>query len=383
VAWNESGNGKNPWNNKKPEDEGPPDLEEILKQWKDKLDDLLGGKGSGRKDWHKDDGGDGNPQSLWFIIIIALLVWGLFGFYIIQPAEKGVETRFGKYTQTTNQGLNWHIPFPIEAVHTVNVAQIRTATHKAIMLTQDENIVEIELVVQYQVEEASDYLFNVQDPDDTLLQATESALREVVGMSEMDTVLTSGRDKIATKTEHLVQEILRRYKAGLKVNSVNMQNAQPPAAVQAAFEDVIKAREDEERHKNKAQAYANEIKQKAGGTADRLLEEAQGYKAQVVERATGETQRFISILEEYKKAPDIMRQRLYLETIESVLSNTSKILVDVKDSNNIMLLPLDGLLNKSQSSVEVQPEHSPQSIAIPQSLPNNRSRDNARNRGTR
>jgi len=373
MAWNESGNGKNPWNNKKPDDEGPPDLEEILAKWKEKLDDLLGGggKGSGRKDWHKDNN-DENPRNLWIIIVIVLLVWGLFGLYIIQPAEKGVEVRFGEYTRTTNQGLNWHIPYPIETVYKVNVEQIRTATHKAIMLTQDENIVEIELVVQYRVEEASDYLFNVQDPDDTLLQATESALREVVGTSKMDTVLTSGRDEISIKTKLLVQEILNRYKAG-----------QPPEAVQASFEDVIKAREDEERHKNKAQAYANEIKQRAGGTADRLLEEAQGYKAQVVERATGETQRFISVLREYEKAPDIMRQRLYLETMESVLSSTSKVLIDVKDSNNIMLLPLDNLLNKSHTPIVIQTEDSPKDLPLPQRLPSERSRDNSRNRGSR
>jgi membrane protease subunit HflK len=390
MAWNESGNGKNPWNNKKPEGEGPPDLEEILKKWKEKLSHFFKSKNSEKK-WQgqseqSSNEGNENHQSLWFIVIIALLIWSLFGFYIVQPAEQGVETRFGEYTTTTNQGLNWYIPYPIEKVEKVNVEQIRTATHKAIMLTKDENIVEIELIVQYRVGEAGDYLFNVQDPDDTLLQATESALREVVGTSEMDKVLTSGRDEISIRTKALIQDILNRYRVGLEVISVNMQNAQPPEAVQSAFEDVIKAREDEERHKNKAQAYANEIKQRAGGTSDRLREEALAYKSQIVERAKGETQRFISILREYEKAPDIMRQRLYLDTMESVLSNTSKILVDVRENNNILLLPLDKLLHAKEPPISapvVQSTDSTKNSPIPQNLPSERSRDDARNRGTR
>lgn len=236
--------------------------------------------------------------------------------------------------------------------------QVRAVNHKALMLTQDENIVEIELVVQYRVIEAKDYLFNVRDPDSTLQQATESALREIVGTSKMDAVLTSERTRVAADTKVLIQDIVDRYQTGLMVVGVNMQNAQPPAAVQAAFADVIKAREDEERSKNKAHAYSNEIIEKAGGIASRLREEAQAYKAQVVERAEGETKRFLSVLMEYEKAPEITRQRLYLETMESVLSNTSKVVVDIQSGNNLMVLPLDRMLGTAtsgQSSSKMMP----------------------------
>ncbi len=353
MAWNEPGNnGKDPWDRKKKE-QGPPDLDDIVQKVQDKIGGLFGGSGSG--DNKNNAGNDGDDADLgWgviiFLFIVGLGIWCAFGFYTIQPAEMGVVTQFGKYDRTTLQGLNWHLPYPIEEVQKVNVEHVRALNHRALMLTQDENIVAIALVVQYRVkdskEAAKDYLFNVKGPDETLRQATESALREVVGTSNMNGVLTSERDRVAADTKKIIQDIVDRYKTGLKVISVNMQNAQPPEAVQGAFADVIKAREDEERSKNKAQAYSNEVIERAGGFSDQLREESEAYKAKVVAAAVGETQRFLSILTEYEKAPKITRQRLYLESIESVLSNTSKVMVDVNGGNNLMVLPLEKLLGQ-------------------------------------
>lgn len=391
MAWNEpSGNGnKDPWGHRRNE-QGPPDLDEIFKKWQEKLKRLFGGKFSGSNS----SGGDVNLGGVFAVLVLILLVWSAFGFYTVQPAEQGVETYFGSYTRTTQQGLHWHIPYPIEAVQKINVEQMRAVTHKALMLTQDENMVEIELVVQYNIKPdgAKDYLFKVNSPDNTLHQATESALREVIGNGKMDEVLTGQRDRVASDTKKSLQNILDRYETGLQVASVNMQNAQPPEAVQDAFADVIKAREDEERIKNKAQAYANEINQQAGGYAEKLRQEAQAYKAQVTARAEGETQRFISILNEYNKAPEITRKRIYLESMETVMSNTSKVLMDSKNGNNLMYLPLDRLGNNANLTQLPQPPNPvPQAPALaaptnnsPSTAPaDERSRDDARSRGVR
>jgi len=383
MAWNEpGGNGKDPWGHRKKE-QGPPDLDEVIKKMQEKLNGLFGGGG---------DNGDGNEKqglsasTIAFFLILAIAIWLLFGVYVIQPAEQGVVTQFGRYDRTSEQGLNWHLPYPIERVQKVNVEQVRAVNHRALMLTQDENIIEIGLVVQYRVTDAKNYLFNVRDPDGTLHQATESALREIVGRSKMDAVLTSERTRIADETKALIQTIVERYKTGLTVTSVNMQNAQPPEAVQAAFADVIKAREDEERSKNKAHAYANEVVEKARGTSDRLREEAQAYKAQVIARAEGETKRFLSVLGEYQKAPAITRQRLYIESMESVLSNTSKIMIDIKSGNNLMVLPLNQILEAQQNATGIKNPvlvNNPanQNNLIP-SQPNNIDND-ARRRGGR
>lgn len=347
MAWNEPGkDGKDPWGRRP--NQGPPDLDEVLDQIKEKLNQLFGGKG-GSSSKEPSSRNDFSFSKLLPFIVLGILAWGASGFYIVQPAFQGVETRFGQYTQTTGQGLNWHFPYPIEDVTKINVEELRALRHKAVMLTQDENIVEVELVVQYQVGDAKDYLFNVENPDNTLHHATESALREVVGNSKMDDVLTSGRDVVAQNTKVSTQEILNRYKAGLVVRSVNMQNAQPPEEVQGAFADVIKAREDEERSKNKADAYRNEIVQKAGGGADKTTQEAEAYRAQVIEHALGETRRFNSVLAEYKKAPEITRQRMYLETVENVLQHTSKVVVDTKQSNPLLVLPTDKLFGSDIS----------------------------------
>lgn len=350
MAWNKPGdNGsKDPWGRKN--EQGPPDLEELVKKMQDKLANLFSG-----------GGGNGNDSEgfswsfLGFIVIVFLMIWSLFGIYTVQPAEQGVVTRFGRFDRITQDGLNWHLPSPIERVQKVNVEQVRAVNHKALMLTKDENIVEIELVIQYRVINIKEYLFKVSDPDNTLLQATESALREIVGTSKMDAVLTSERERVALETKDLIQDIIDRYQTGLKVSSVNMQNAQPPTAVQAAFADVIKAREDQVRSQNKAQAYKNEVIENARGVADRLRQEAQAYKAQVTAHAEGETKRFLSILTEYQRAPSITRQRLYFESMESVLSNTSKVMVDVQSGNNLLVLPLNQLLGPTTTPLTRRP----------------------------
>ncbi len=345
MAWNQpGGNGNN--------EQRPPDLDEVFEKIQSKMGSIFGNGNGNEPDGN--GGGSLSWSAIGFLAVIFLLVWSLFGFYTIQPAELGVVTQFGKYKETTEQGLNWHIPYPIETVQKVNVEQVQAINHRALMLTKDENIVVIELVVQYRIKNAENYLFKVDDPEDTLRQATESALREIVGSSKMDDVLTSERTRVAMETKQVIQAIIDPYEVGLTVTSVNMQNAQPPAAVQAAFADVIKAREDEERSKNKANAYANGVIEKAKGTVDRLVEEAEAYKAQVTAKSLGDTQRFLSVLTAYEKAPDITRQRLYIETMESVFSKTSKIMIDIKSGNNLMVLPLDKLLGK-QASIATNP----------------------------
>ncbi|BAP56689.1 HflK protein [Thioploca ingrica] len=385
MAWNEpGGNGsKDPWGHRKNE-QGPPDLDEVIKKMRDKLGGWFGGNPN------RPIGGSGDNLSGLTVTILmgALLgIWLLFGFYIVQPAERGVVTRFGRYQQTTDQGLHWHLPYPIEDVQKIDVQQVRAINHKALMLTEDENIVEIELVVQYQVGEnetdAKNYLFNVLEPDNTLHQATESALREIVGSSNMDAVLTNERDRVTADATKLIQTIVNNYQTGLKVISVNMQNAQPPEAVQSAFADVIKAREDEERSKNKAQTYKNGVVEQAGGTAGKLIEEAKAYKSMVVAHAQGETQRFAKILTEYEKAPTITRQRLYLEAMEAVLDNTSKVLVDIPGNNNLMVLPLDKILTSSQltEAAKLTPTL-PSTTNMPSQSENNKEND-PRSRGER
>jgi len=353
MAWNEPGgnDNKDPWGHRKKEEPGPPDLEELVQKMQDKLGSWFGGEGGSSKP--PESGGE-TSLSWTFLFIIAfflLIIWGLFGLFMVQPAEQGLVMRFNAFQRVSSPGLNWHIPYPIERVEKINIEQVQAVSHKAIMLTQDENIVEIELVVQYRVKDAKDYLFNVRDPDHTLQQATESALREIIGTNKMDEVLTSKRDEVAMQTKAVIQIIVDRYSTGLHVTSVNMQNAQPPKEVQEAFADVIKAREDEEQYKNKAEAYSNEVKERAGGASDKLRQEAQAYKAQVVAHAEGETKRFLSVLTEYEKAPEITRHRLYLETMETVLANTRKIMINTPSNNNLMVFPLDRLLGETSSGL--------------------------------
>jgi len=352
MAWNEPGGGdNNPWGAGSRKDASrPPDLDDIFR----KLKQSLGGFGGKR------GGGAGMRSPIPLIIGIIFAVWLASGIYIVDPAERGVELSFGKYTETTLPGPHWHIPYPIETVEVVNVAQIRNVEigfrsgasargsasaprvpAESLMLTKDENIVDIKLAVQYRVKDAREYLFNVIDPDATLAQATESAVRETIGKSSLDFVLTEGRAEVMTRTEDVLQTVLDRYGSGLEVTSVNLQDAQPPEEVQAAFEDVIKSREDEQRLRNEAETYANDIIPRARGAAQRQIEESSAYKSRVVEQAFGEGSRFTQVLAEYRKAPAVTRERLYLDAMEQVLASTGKVMVDVKGSSNLLYLPLD------------------------------------------
>lgn len=368
MAWNEPGGSKDkdPWGNKRKDEQGPPDLDEIVRKMQDKLGGLFGGKkGGGGGD--KLSPGKGGAAGMGIIILVLVGGWLLYDMvHIIQPAERGVVLRFGQYVNTMQPGLNATWPRPIAIVERVDVAQIRnveigyrsssggritkssTVPSEALMLTRDENIVDVQFAIQYNIKAARDYLFNVRDPDLTLRQATESAVREVVGKSDMDFVLTEGRGEIVNRVQTLIQDILDRYKAGLMVTSVNMQDAQPPEQVQSAFDDAVKAREDRQRKINEAEAYSNDILPKARGGAARQIEEANAYKAQVVAKAEGEAQRFERILTEYQKAPEVTRQRLYLEMMEQVLSSSSKVIVDVEGGNSLMFLPLDKMIQGGQ-----------------------------------
>jgi len=340
MAWNEPGGGnKDPWGGKGG-NEGPPDLDEMARKMREKMNAFFGGRGgksggSGR--------GGGIPINLGLIAVVAVLAWGLSGIYIVQPAERGVVLRLGEYNATTGPGPHWYMR-GLETVDKVDVDNLRTVSHRAKMLTRDENIIQVELAVQYQVRDAKEYLFQVRDPDYTLQEATESALREVVGSMSMDEFLSGGRGVIVQRTKDLTQAILDKYKAGLILTSVNLQDPQPPEEVQGAFEDAIKAQEDEVRYKNQAEAYALDILPKARGDATRKREAALAYREQIVAKAEGEASRFSQTLVEYEKAPEITRKRLYLDTMEYVFANSSKVVMAVKDGNNLMYIPLDKLM---------------------------------------
>ncbi len=353
MAWNEPGGSgdKDPWGGRNDE-QGPPDLDEVVRKLQNKLGGLFGGKGGGNS-------GTPSGSSIGFggistVVIVAILAWALSGIYIIEEGTRGVVTQFGAYKETTMPGPHWYPRF-IQRVEKVNVENVRSIelgvrSEESLMLTQDENIVDVKFAIQYQVGDARDYLFNVVDPDETMRQAMESAVREIIGKSEMDFVITGGRSEVVSRSQQLIQEILDQYKTGLVVSQLTMQDAQAPQQVQDAFADAVKAREDEQRLKNEAEAYSNDVLPKARGSAARILEEASAYKDQVIAEAEGETSRFLSILKEYRKAPEVTRKRLYIDTIESVLHQSSKVVVDTKGNNNLLYLPLDKLMERSGES---------------------------------
>jgi len=337
MAWNEpGGNKKDPWGGGG--NDSPPDLDELARKMRDRMNKFFGGKGGGT-------GRTGGGKSLSFglIAIVAILAWLLSGIYLIQPAERGVVLRLGEFDRITEPGPHWYLR-GIESVDKVDVDNLRTVSHRAKMLTRDENIIQVEVAVQYQVRDAQEYLFQVRDPDYTLQEAAESALREVIGGISMDEFLSGGRGAIVQQTKELTQAILDKYKAGLILTSVNLQDPQPPEEVQGAFEDAIKAQEDEVRYKNQAQAYALDILPKARGDATRMREAAMAYRDQVVAGAEGQASRFTQTRMEYEKAPEITRKRMYLETMEYVLGNTSKVIMQVEGGNNLMYIPLDKLM---------------------------------------
>ena len=339
MPWNQSNGERDPWRPGAGAGGGPPDLFELFRK-------TFGGRGGG--------GGKISSLNVGLIVALVVAIWLFSGIYIVSEGQRGVELRFGAYSETTLPGPHWHIPYPIETVEEVDIDRIRSATNKSPMLTQDENIVEVELAVQYRVKDASDYLFNVRLPDvgedfrdqsvGTLFQVMESALREVVGKSRMDFVLGEGRAEIAARIKLLMQQVLDQYRSGLEVVTVNLQQSQPPEAVQGAFADAIKAREDEIRFINEAEAYSNGIIPQARGEAARMMQEATAYRERVTANSEGEAQRFLKLYGEYRKAPEVTRKRLYLQAMQSVLSRSNKVMVDVKGSNNIFYLPLDRLM---------------------------------------
>jgi membrane protease subunit HflK len=277
---------------------------------------------------------------------ILFVVWLASGIYIVEPAERGVEMRFGAYSEVTQPGPHWHIPYPIEEVVEVNVDELSSFRHKAEMLTKDENIVDVELTVQSRIQDAADYLFQDQSPEKTLRDVTETVVRETIGQSNLDFILTEGRGAVAQTIKERTQGLLNQYKTGLEVTSVNMQPAKPPDQVKDAFDDAIKAREDKERLENKAEAYANEVLPRARGEAARVVADANAYRDRVVAEAEGETSRFLAVLAEYQKAPAVTRERLYLDAVQEVLGAASLVLLDVKGGNNLMYLPLDRIIKQ-------------------------------------
>ena len=368
MAWNQpDGNGdRDPWGNRGRQ-QGPPDLDEILRKlqsqwgrifgWRPTGGGRSGGGGSGR------GFGRGGFLGAGLVAIVLIAAWWLAGIWIIQEPEKGVVLRFGAHHRTMDPGFNW-APYFIDSVDTVNVDRIRNAEigfrnqgssvaavpREALMLTEDENIVDLQFAVQYRVKDPAQFLFENSEPEIALRQATESAVREIVGRSKMDFVLTEGRGAVAAETQGLIQEILDRYRTGLRVMSVNMQNAQPPTQVQDAFLDAIKAREDQERIINEAKAYQADVVPKARGEANAILAQSQAYQQRVEAIALGDASRFEQVLRAYRTAPEITRDRLYLEAVESVLAHTTKVLVDIPEGNNIMYLPLDQIIRSRAGS---------------------------------
>lgn len=342
MAWNEPGGGNNnprdPWGGG---DQGPPDLDEALKKLQEKLGGIFGGGGS------SSGGGAGISFTVVFALLaLALAIWGLMGFYQVDQQERGVVLRFGKYYDTVQPGLQWNPPV-IDEVTLVNTTKVRAASFTEIMLTKDENIVEVRLSVQYVINDPEKFVLKVRDPERSLQHASQSALRHVVGDSSMDLVLTTGRAQIGTDVNTRLQEYLDLYETGIMVSKVTVDESKPPGPVQAAFDDVIKAREDEERVKNEAQAYANGIVPEARGAAARQIEEANAHKERVIANAEGEAERFTLLLAEYRKAPEVTRERLYLDAVQEVFAKTNKVMVDVEGGNNVMYLPLDKLSTQS------------------------------------
>ncbi|MBI2959601.1 MAG: FtsH protease activity modulator HflK [Betaproteobacteria bacterium] len=375
--------------------EGPPDLEEMWRNFNQKLNNLFGRRR------RAGGGAPGEPPSLkqvgggvGLLIGLVLVLWLASGFYIVVEGQRGVVLTFGKFTEVTDAGLRWRLPYPVQTNEIVDLSGVRTVEigyrnnvktkvlRESLMLSDDENIIDIQFAVQYILKDPMDYLFNNRRPEDTVMQAAETAFREIVGKSKMDFVLYEGREQIAVDSQKAMQDLLDRYKTGVLISKVTMQNAQPPEQVQAAFDDAVRAKQDLERQRNEGQAYYNDVVPKARGTAARLFEEANGYGQRVVANAEGEAARFKQILIEYDKAPAVMRQRLYLETVQQILSSTSKIMIDAKAGANLLYLPLDKIMQMSGAG------GLPEAPSVPQTQPSDvaapatgaRSRDTLRPR---
>ena len=350
MAWNEpGGNNQDPWGGgNKGKKQGPPDLDDAFRNLLDKLNSLFGGGSNSTNGRGSNNTGSSVGLFIGGLILLSIAyLWNAV--YTVDEKERAVILRFGEYVETVGPGL--HVYFPgIEQKFQERVTEYRTYNLRQQMLTEDENIVEVSMSVQYNITNIKDYVLNVAKPLVSLEEATQSALRHVVGSSEMHQVLTEGRETMGTDVRDRLQSYLDSYGSGINVRKVNVESAQPPSEVQASFDDVIRAREDEERAKNKAEAYANKIIPEARGEAQRAIENATGYRDEVIARAEGEASRFSKLYTEYRKAPEVTRERLYIETIQEVLSNNNKVLVDVKGGNNMMYLPLDKIMTQKNST---------------------------------
>jgi membrane protease subunit HflK len=352
---------------RKTPDEQPPDLDKLWKSFTDKLNQLFkkngnaGGDGS-EKNPKRDSNAAKGTLGAGVIIVLVLGVWLASGFFIVQEGQTGVVMTFGKFSHMTTSGFNWRWPYPIQSHELVNVSQVRTVEvgyrstlknkqpKEALMLTHDENIIDIQLAVQYRLKSASDWVFNNRDQEEMVRQVAETSIREVVGKSNMDFVLYEGRDKIAFDAQKLMQGIFDQYQSGVQITNVTMQGVQPPEQVQASFDDAVKAGQDRERQKNEGQAYANDVIPKARGAASRLLQEAEGYRGRIVANAEGDASRFKQVLSAYQKAPAVTRDRMYLETMQQIFANTTKMMVDAKSSSNMLYVPLDKLISQTAAS---------------------------------
>ncbi|QIL90459.1 FtsH protease activity modulator HflK [Microbulbifer harenosus] len=358
MAWNEpGGNNKDPWGGGNRNNDGPPDLDELLRKMQQKLNGLFGGKPASA-----DDGRPGGGSFPWSLVLIVLaVVYGLWGFYQVDASQSAVVLRLGKYHETVGSGLHWNPPL-IDNVTKVNMTEVRTERTTGQMLTEDASIVDVVLQVQWHIDDAESFVLRVADPLKSLQEATDSALRHVVGSQTLNGVISQNRSQVAADTQQRLQDYLDLYQTGIRVDVVNLTDAKAPREVQDAFDDVVRAREDEVRLQNEAQAYANQVIPVARGQAQRMIEEAEAYKSRVVESARGEASRFEQLLTEYQQAPDVTRERMYLDTVQDVMSNTSKVMVDVEGGNNMMYLPLDKLAEGSASTASQRTQVSPQVI---------------------
>jgi membrane protease subunit HflK len=376
--------------------DGPPDLDELWRNFNQRLSGMFGRRGGG-------GGGasGGEPPSarqlgggIGLLVGLILVVWLASGFYIVDESQRAVVLTFGKHSKTTGPGLQWRMPYPFQSHELVNLSQVRTieigyrnnvktrVLRESLMLTDDENIVDLQFAVQFILKDPEDYLFNVRRPDEVVMLVAESAFREAVGRSSMDFVLYEGREQIAASAQKLMQDILDKYGTGIAISRVNVQNAQPPEQVQAAFDDAVKAKQDQERQKNEGQAYFNDVVPRARGAAQRLIEEANGYRQRVVANAEGETARFRSVLAEYVRAPQVTRERIYIDTMQQVLTSSTKIIVDAKSNGNLLFLPLDRIMAMTgaggEGAATVKPL-APESAQAPDAAAG-RSRDSLRAR---
>jgi len=361
MAWNEPGKDKNPWGNKGGgNNDGPPDLDEAFRKLQEKIGGMFGGGKS------NNSGSSGMGGFIVVVLVLVALIWVGTGIYQVDTKERAVVLRFGAFYDIEDQGLKWRMPL-IDEVIIVSTTSTRqyTNTAKSLMLTKDESIVELPLAVQYNISDVKKFVLNVREPEISLQHATDSAVRHVVGSTELNQVLSDGREAIAVEVKQRLQSYLDNYESGIQVISVNIQESRPPEEVRAAFDDVIKAKEDEQRSVNQAQSYSNGVVNEAKGNAQRLLAEAEGYKSAVISRAEGESKRFESLLTEYKRAPEVTRERLYLDAVEYVMTNSSKVMVDVKGGNNMMYLPLDKIINNSPVKTNSIPQSNSTSVDAP------------------